>query len=88
MCHDTAQNPIEKGTCSRRSSRSLKRLSVVFSDATICETYGVKKQGGLKFTSAHVRGCHPLPAVAAGSGEVLFFRLRGGPAHTTRGEVS
>ena len=40
-------------------------------DSTICETYGVKKQGGSKFTYAKVRGYHPLLAVAARSGEVL-----------------
>jgi hypothetical protein len=54
-------------------------------DSTICETYGLKKAGGSKFTYAHVRGYHPLLAVKAGSGEVLHARLRGGPAHTTRG---
>jgi len=54
-------------------------------DSTICETYGLAKQGGSKFTYAHVRGYHPLLAVAAGTGEVLHARLRGGPANTTRG---
>jgi hypothetical protein len=62
-------------------------LSVVFSDATICETYGVRKRGGRRFTYAKVRGYHPLLAASAGTGEVLFLRLRGGPAHTTRGEA-
>jgi len=54
-------------------------------DSTICETYGLAKQGGSKFTYAKVRGYHPLLAVAAGSGEVLHARLRAGPASTTRG---
>jgi len=54
-------------------------------DSTICETYGLQKQGGSKFTYAQVRGYHPLLAVAAGTGEVLHSRLRAGPAHTTRG---
>ena len=54
-------------------------------DSTICETYGLAKQGGSKFTYAHVRGYHPLLAVAAGTGEVLHARLRAGPASTTRG---
>jgi len=57
-------------------------------DSTICETYGVKKQGGSKFTYAKVRGYHPLLAVAAGTGEVLHSRLRAGPAHTTRGAAN
>ncbi len=29
-------------------------------DSSICETYGLKKQGGTKFTYNHVRGYHPL----------------------------
>ena len=57
-------------------------------DSTICETYGVKKQGGREFTYTHVRGYHPLLAVAAGTGEVLHSRLRAGPAHTTRGAAN
>jgi len=54
-------------------------------DSTICETYGLHKQGGTHFTYTHVRGYHPLLATAAGSGDVLHSRLRGGPAHTARG---
>ncbi|MGH2512699.1 MAG: IS1380 family transposase [Candidatus Limnocylindrales bacterium] len=53
-------------------------------DSTICETYGLHKAGG-SFTYSHVRGYHPLLAVAAGSGDVLHARLRGGPANTGRG---
>jgi hypothetical protein len=34
-------------------------------DSTICETYGLQKQGGSRFTFTHVRGYHPLLAVAA-----------------------
>ena len=54
-------------------------------DCTICETYGLAKAGGSRFTYTHVRGYHPLLAVAAGTGEVLHTRLRGGPAHTAQG---
>jgi hypothetical protein len=54
-------------------------------DSTICETYGLTKAGGSRFTYTHVRGYHPLLAVAAGTGEVLHSRLRAGPAHTSRG---
>ncbi len=54
-------------------------------DSSICETYGFKKQGGSRFTHTHVRGYHPLVAVASPSGEVLHARLRGGPANTGRG---
>ena len=54
-------------------------------DSTICETYGLKKHGGSKFTYSHVRGYHPLLATAAGLGDVVHSRLRGGPSHTARG---
>ena len=54
-------------------------------DSTICETYGLHKQGGTRFTYTHVRGYHPLLAVAAGTADVLHSRLRGGPAHSGRG---
>jgi hypothetical protein len=54
-------------------------------DSTICETYGLKKEGGSRFTYNHVRGYHPLLAVAAGTGDVLMARLREGRANTARG---
>jgi hypothetical protein len=61
---------------------------VIDIDSTICETYGLQKQGGSRFTYTHVRGFHPLVAVAGASGEVLHSRLRGGPSHTGRGAAS
>jgi hypothetical protein len=54
-------------------------------DSSVHETYGLAKQGGSKFTYNHVRGYHPLYAVAAGTGDVLHCRLRGGNAQTIRG---
>ena len=54
-------------------------------DSTICETYGLAKEGATRFTYNHVRGYHPLLAIAAGSGEVLMARLRGGSSNTVRG---
>jgi len=53
-------------------------------DSTICETYGLAKEGGTRFTYTQVRGYHPLLAVAAGTGEVLMARLRGGNANAGR----
>jgi hypothetical protein len=53
-------------------------------DSTICETYGLKKQGALHHGYTHVRGYHPLLAVAAGTGDVLMARLREGRAHSGR----
>jgi len=53
-------------------------------DSTICETYGLKKEGGKAFTYTGVRGYHPLLAIAAGTGDVLMARLRGGNANSGR----
>ncbi len=57
-------------------------------DSTICETYGLQKEGGTHFTYTHVRGYHPLLAVAAGTGDVLHSRLRGGRSTSGRGAAS
>ncbi len=57
-------------------------------DSSICETYGLKKQGGAKFTYNHVRGYHSLLAVMAGTADVLHCRLRGGNANSGRGAAS
>lgn len=56
-------------------------------DSTICETYGLAKQGAT-FGYSGVRGYHPLLASVAGSGEVVHARLRGGNAHSGRGAAS
>ena len=40
-------------------------------DSTICETYGLAKEGARHHGYTGVRGYHPLLAVAAGSGDVL-----------------
>ena len=54
-------------------------------DSTICETYGLAKEGAQRHNYAGVRGYHPLLAVAAGTGDVLMARLRKGRANTARG---
>jgi len=46
-------------------------------DSTICETYGLQKEGAHHHGYTGVRGYHPLLAVAAGTGDVLMARLRG-----------
>jgi hypothetical protein len=56
-------------------------------DSTICETYGLAKQGGV-FGHTKVRGYHPLVAVVAGTSEVVHCRLRGGNANSGRGAAS
>ena len=54
-------------------------------DSTICETYGLDKEGARRHGYTGQRGYHPLLAVAAGTGEVLMSRLREGWANTARG---
>ena len=53
-------------------------------DSTICEVYGLKKQGAA-FGHTGVRGYHPLLAFTAGTWDLLHARLRGGSAYTARG---
>ena len=48
-------------------------------DSTICETYGLAKEGARHHGYTGKRGYHPLLAVAAGTGDVLMSRLREGP---------
>ena len=54
-------------------------------DSTICETYGLCKEGTRHHGYTDQRGYHPLLAVAAGTGDVLMSRLREDRANTTRG---
>jgi hypothetical protein len=54
-------------------------------DSTICETYGLAKEGAGHHGYTGVRGYHPLLAVAAGTGDILMARLREGRANTVRG---
>lgn len=63
----------------------FRRALTIDLDSTICQTYGLHKQGGSHFRYTHVRGYHPLVAVAAGTGDVLHARLRGGRANSGRG---
>ncbi len=54
-------------------------------DSTICETYGLGKEGARRHGYTGQRGYHPLLAVAADTGDVLMARLREGRANTARG---
>ena len=57
-------------------------------DSTVCETYGLGKEGAQRHNYAGQRGYHPLLAVAAGTGDVLMARLRRGRANTARGAAN
>ena len=54
-------------------------------DSTMCETYGLAKEGARHHGYTGQRGYHPLLAIAAGTGDVLMARLRAGRANTVRG---
>ena len=54
-------------------------------DSTICETFGLAKEGARHHGYTGQRGYHPLLAIAAGTGDVLMARLRQGRAITARG---
>ena len=54
-------------------------------DSTICETYGLVKEGARHHGYTGQRGYHPLLAIASGTGDVLMARLREGRANTARG---
>ena len=54
-------------------------------DSTICETYGLAKEGARHHGYTGKRGYHPLLAIAAGTGDVLMCRLREGRPNTARG---
>ena len=54
-------------------------------DSTVCETYGLSKEGARRHNYTRQRGYHPLLAIAAGTGDVLMARLREGRANTARG---
>ena len=54
-------------------------------DSTICETYGLAKEGARHHGYTGARGYRPLLAIAAGTGDVLMARLREGRANTVRG---
>ena len=45
-------------------------------DSTLCETYGLAKEGARHPGYTGARGYHPLLAVAAGTGDVLMARVR------------
>ena len=54
-------------------------------DSTLCETYGLAKEGARHHGYTGQRGYDPLLAIAAGTGDVLMARLRKGRANTARG---
>ena len=54
-------------------------------DSTLCETYGLAKEGARHHGYTGALGYHPLLAIVAGTGDVLLARLREGRANTARG---
>ena len=59
---------------------------VIDLDSTICEVHGKAKQGAAYGYTKRL-GYHPLLATLAGTGEILFARMRKGSAGSSRGVV-
>ena len=59
--------------------------STIDLDSTVCETFGLVKEGAQRHNYAGQRGYHPLLAVATITGDVPMCRLRQGRANTARG---
>ena len=71
-----------------RTSNNHEPLTIDL-DSTICETYGLGKEGARHHGYTGQRGYHPLLALTwttgADTGDVLMARLREGRANTARG---
>lgn len=59
---------------------------VIDLDSTICEVHGKHKQGAAYGYTKRL-GYHPLLATRAGTGEILFSRMRKGSAGSSRGII-
>lgn len=59
---------------------------VIDLDSTICQVHGHQKQGAA-YGYTRCLGYHPLLATRAGTGEILFSRMRKGSAGSGRGIV-
>ena len=59
---------------------------IVDLDSTICEVHGKHKQGAAYGYTKRL-GYHPLVATRAGTGEILFSRMRKGSAGSSRGII-
>jgi hypothetical protein len=57
---------------------------VIDLDSTVCEVHGHAKQGAA-YGYTRCLGYHPLVATRAGTGEILFSRMRKGSAGSSRG---
>ena len=54
-------------------------------DSTLCETYGLRKDGAREVMRTGLRGYHPLLAVIAGTGDIAHARLRRGRSNDATG---
>ena len=60
---------------------------VIDLDSTICQVHGKKKHGAAYGYTKQL-GYHPLLATRAGTGEILFSRMRKGSAGSSRGIIA
>ena len=79
-----ARETLVRGWAAGLGPADLAAPLTIDIDSSVCQTYGVKKQGA-KFGYTKVRGYHPVLATCADTGEVLHARMRGGNAASARG---
>ncbi len=79
-----ARETLVRGWAAGLGPADLAAPLTIDIDSTVCQTYGVQKQGA-KFGYTKVRGYHPLLATLAATGEVVHSRMRGGNAASARG---
>ena len=75
---------LQAGACAVGDGPGEDPLTIDL-NSTVCETFGLVKEGAQGHNYAGQRGYHPLLAIAVGTGEVLMCRLRKGRANTARG---
>ena len=78
MSVNSPREPPVAGPGMGRWGRTRRLPLTIDLDSTICETYGLAKEGARHHGYTGARGYHPLLAIAAGTGEVLMSRLREG----------
>jgi hypothetical protein len=83
VCRETLKRAWAAGLGPRRLDGPL----TIDVDSTVCQAYGVDKQG-CRFGYTKVRGYHPQIATIADTGEVAHVRMRGGNAASARGAAS
>jgi Transposase DDE domain group 1 len=67
------------------SCEAARAVTVIDVDSTLCETFGLGKDGARQVMRTGRRGYHPLLAIEAGTGDVVHARLRRGRSNDGSG---